>query len=187
MIDQSGQSCSIWAATTELKLESQLSRNISSDVCIVGAGIAGMTTAYLLSLEGKSVVVLDQTAIGGGQTARTTAHLTNVIDDRYFEIERLHGIEGARLTAESHSAAISRIERIVADEQIDCEFERLDGYLFLPPGSSTDRLEREWEAARRAGGQSTVQTELHCLSFTLGPACAFLIRDNFSRSNIWRD
>src|SRR5262245_40311646 len=143
MRDQSGQSHSIWAASTSPPHTSELSGDIAADVCIVGAGIAGMTTAYLLGQEGKTVVVLDQTSIGGGQTARTTAHLTNVVDDRYFELERLHGASGARLAAESHSAAISRIERVVSEEQIDCEFQRLDGYLFLPPGASTDRLDLE--------------------------------------------
>ena len=53
-----------------------------------GAGIAGMTTAYLLGREGKSVVVLDDGPIGGGMTGRTTAHLVNALDDRYFELER---------------------------------------------------------------------------------------------------
>ena len=179
MRDQTGQSCSIWTETTELKRESQLSRGVSGDVCIVGAGIAGMTTAYLLGLEGKGVIVLDQAAIGGGQTARTTAHLTNAVDDRYFEIERLHGVEGARLTAESHSAAISRIERVVAEEQIDCEFERLDGYLFMPPGASTDRLESEWDAARRAGLAVERLDRAPLPLFHTGPCLRFLNQGQF--------
>ena len=89
-----------------------------------------MTTAYLLASEGKRVIVLDDGPIGGGMTGRTTAHLVNALDDRYFELERLHGETGARLAAESHTAAITRIETIVKEEGIDCEFERLDGYLF---------------------------------------------------------
>ena len=56
-----------------------------------------MTTAYLLAREGKTVVVLDDGPIGGGMTERTTAHLSNALDDRYVEIERLHGEEGAKL------------------------------------------------------------------------------------------
>ena len=99
--------------TAEPLLESPLTERISADVCIVGAGIAGMTTAYLLAREGKSVVVLDDGPIGGGMTGRTTAHLVNALDDRYFELERLHGEEGARLAAESHTAAINAIEAIV--------------------------------------------------------------------------
>jgi glycine/D-amino acid oxidase-like deaminating enzyme/nitrite reductase/ring-hydroxylating ferredoxin subunit len=122
-----------------------------ADVCIVGAGIAGMTTAYLLSKEGKSVIVLDDGPIGGGMTGRTTAHLVNALDDRYFELERLHGEKGARLAAESHTAAIDQVEAIVKNEKIDCEFERLDGYLFVPPGEAKKILDDELGAALRAG------------------------------------
>jgi len=65
-----------------------------------------------------------------------TAHLVNALDDRYFELERLHGADVARLAAESHTAAIDQIEAVVNAERIDCEFERLDGYLFVPPRDS---------------------------------------------------
>ena len=68
--------------TSELLLESRLTEEISTDVCIIGAGIAGMSTAYLLAREGKAVVVLDDGPIGGGMTARTTAHLTNALDGK---------------------------------------------------------------------------------------------------------
>jgi glycine/D-amino acid oxidase-like deaminating enzyme len=93
-----------------------------ADVCVVGAGIAGITTAYLLAKQGKSVIVLDDGPVGGGQTQRTTAHLSNCLDVRYFEIERMHGSEGAKLAASSHTAAIDRIESIIGEEQIDCDF-----------------------------------------------------------------
>jgi glycine/D-amino acid oxidase-like deaminating enzyme/nitrite reductase/ring-hydroxylating ferredoxin subunit len=145
------QSRSVWMDTAEVPLESQLTERTTADVCIVGAGIAGMTTAYLLAREGKSVVVLDDGPIGGGMTQRTTAHLVNALDDRYFELERLHGEEGSRLAAESHTAAIDKIEEIAAEEKINCEFERLDGYLFVPPRESKKVLEDELAAAHRAG------------------------------------
>src|SRR5437762_11330931 len=128
------QSKSVWMETAKVPLESSLGDRVSANVCIVGAGIAGMSTAYLLAREGKSVVVLDDGPIGGGMTGRTTAHLVNALDDRYFELERLHGEKGSRLAAQSHAASIDQVERIVTEEEIDCEFERLDGYLFVPPG-----------------------------------------------------
>src|SRR2546421_5502504 len=95
---------SVWA--TEISPRPALDANLIADVCIVGAGIAGLTTAYLLAREGKSVVVLDERTIGGGETSRTTAHLVNALDDRYFDLERLHGERGSRLAAASHTAAI---------------------------------------------------------------------------------
>jgi len=168
------QSRSIWMDTAEVAPESSLAERISADVCIVGAGIAGMSTAYLLAREGKSVVVLDDGPIGGGMTARTTAHLVNALDDRYFEIERLHGEEGARLAAESHTAAINAIEAIVEQEAIKCEFERLDGYLFVPPRESQKVLEDELAAAHRAGLIDIEKVErVPWDSYDTGPALRF--------------
>ncbi len=145
-----------------------------ADVCIVGAGIAGITTAYLLAKQGKSVIVLDDGAVGGGQTQRTTAHLSNALDDRYFEIERLHGSEGAKLAAGSHTAAIDRIESIIAEERIACDFARLDGYLFLPPGEPAELLDHELEAAHRAGlGGVERLPRAPLLNFDTGPCLRF--------------
>ena len=169
-----GQSVSLWMATTAAPNESALAEDIQTDVCIVGAGIAGITTAYLLAKQGKSVIVLDDGAVGGGQTQRTTAHLSNALDDRYFEIERLHGSEGAKLAAGSHSAAIDRIESIVGEEQIACDFVRLDGYLFLPPSGSGELLDRELAAAHRAGlggVERLLRAPLAC--FDTGPCLRF--------------
>lgn len=103
--------------------------------------------------------MLDDGRIGGGMTECTTAHLSNAIDDRYFEIERLHGEKGARIAAQSHTAAIDRIEAKIAEEGIECDFERLDGYLFVPPGDSKVVLEREVKAAHRAGLRDVEQVE----------------------------
>ena len=146
----SQKSKSVWTAVKLLET-SPLQEHLTVDVCVVGGGIAGMSTAYLLASAGKSVAVLDDGPIGGGQTAFTTAHLSNALDDRYFELQRIHGEHGARVAAESHTAAIECIESIVRQESIDCEFQRLDGYLFAPPGESLDVLQREHQAARKAG------------------------------------
>src|SRR5664279_3182088 len=112
------QTESVWMRTETTPACPALTSDIETDVCVVGAGIAGMTTAYLLLQEGKSVVVLDDGPIAGGQTERTTAHITNAIDDRYVQIENWHGADGARLVAASHTAAIDRIEAIVIREGI---------------------------------------------------------------------
>lgn len=165
---------SVWTATAKVPSLSALAENMSADVCIVGAGIAGMTTAYLLAHIGKSVIVLDKGSVGGGYTELTTAHLSNEIDDSYVEIEKLHGAEGARLAAESHTAAIDCIEDIVNKEGIECNFERVDGYLFVPPGESLEVLDNELNAARKAG--LTDVERIGCVpldSFDTGPCLHF--------------
>ena len=156
----SDQTVSIWMATATTPARFPLTANLEADVCVVGGGIAGLTIAYLLARENKSVVILEAAQIGAGMTQRTTAHLTYAIDDRYYEIARLHGDDGARLAAQSHAVAIDKIETIASTEGIECEFERLDGYLFLSPEESTEEdLKRELKAAHRAGLIAVEQVE----------------------------
>jgi glycine/D-amino acid oxidase-like deaminating enzyme/nitrite reductase/ring-hydroxylating ferredoxin subunit len=142
---------SLWHATVDVPDFPPLPRNADCDVCVVGAGIAGLSTAYMLTKAGKKVIVLDDGPIGGGETGRSTAHLTGAMDDRIHVLEQVHGEEGARLAVESHLAAVNRIEEIARIEGIACDFERVDGYLFLAGEDRRSLLEREYEAARRCG------------------------------------
>ena len=162
----------VWIGTAHLPSYAALLSDTTADVCVVGAGIAGLTTAYLLTQVGKSVVVVDDGAVGSGMTSATTAHLANALDDRYIEIERLHGTKGACLAAESHTAAIDRIEEIVAREKIDCDFERIHGYLFPAPGDEA-LIDQELVAARRAGLYNVSKIGRAPLAFDTGPCLQF--------------
>jgi glycine/D-amino acid oxidase-like deaminating enzyme/nitrite reductase/ring-hydroxylating ferredoxin subunit len=169
-----GRTTTVWMATAAMPQERELAADVRADVCIVGAGIAGLTTAYLLAQEGKHVVVLDDGPSAGGETCRTTAHLVSALDDRFYHLERLHGRDGARLAAQSHAASIDRVERIALDEHIDCDFIRLDGYLFVPPGDDLKQLDDELEAAHRAGLTDVSRVERAPItSFNTGPALKF--------------
>jgi glycine/D-amino acid oxidase-like deaminating enzyme/nitrite reductase/ring-hydroxylating ferredoxin subunit len=142
---------SLWKSTAPLRSPPPLARDATCDVCVVGAGIAGLSTAYALSLDGARVLVLDKGPVGGGETAQTTAHLSSALDDRFTALERMHGEEGARLARDSHQAAIEWIAAAVQREGAECQFERVDGYLAPAPGTSRGELEEELAAARRAG------------------------------------
>ena len=149
---ESGNTRSLWHATAGELERTPLKNDARADVCVVGAGIAGMMTAYHLAREGRNVIVIDDGPIGGGETGRTTAHLSDALDDRYVTLEQLHGESGARLAAQSHRAAIERIAEIVHEEGIDCDFTWVDGYLFpAPPQSTEDDLAEELDCAQRAG------------------------------------
>lgn len=171
-LEKSQSTESVWAATSELPECPHLAEDVQADVCIVGAGIAGLTTGYLLTKAGKSVVIVDDGPIVSGMTQVTTAHLSSVIDDRFVEIEKWHGERGAFLAAESHARAIDRIESIAQELQAECDFARLDEYLFLAPGDRKEMLDHELAAARRAGVHAEMVPRAP-LGYETGPAIRF--------------
>eukprot|EP00850_Spirogloea_muscicola_P004665 SM000020S06015 [mRNA] locus=s20:411811:415246:+ [translate_table: standard] len=131
----------------------KLEKNEVADVVVVGAGIAGLSIAYNLVRSGKSVVVLEYRVRGAGQTGRTTAHLMPWNDDYYYMLEKEFGTSKTWLVGDSHRQAIDWIERVCKEEGIDCNFKRLDGYLFANDDSSDtlQKLQQEFEASKRAG------------------------------------
>lgn len=145
-----GESVPLWIET-KMPEFTELRENLTVDVAIVGGGIAGLTTAYLLMKAGFKVCVLEAYGLASGQSARTTAQFVTALDNRYFELENFHGAEVAKLTAESHRAAIDQVEKIVLDEKIDCDLEKLSGFLFARDDSRPHILQRELKAARQAG------------------------------------
>jgi glycine/D-amino acid oxidase-like deaminating enzyme/nitrite reductase/ring-hydroxylating ferredoxin subunit len=148
--DSSG-TVSIWMDTAEMPEYTPIIKDARCDVVIVGAGIAGLTSAYLLAKTGRKVIVLDDGPVGMGETSRTTAHISPALDDRYQRIEQMFGEDGAKYAAESHLAALNRIEAIVREEGIVCDFTRLDGYLFLGGEDTVEILEQELVATHKAG------------------------------------
>jgi glycine/D-amino acid oxidase-like deaminating enzyme/nitrite reductase/ring-hydroxylating ferredoxin subunit len=171
---------SVWHKTAEVPRFPPLAEDLGADVCVIGAGVAGLSTALFLAREGLSVVVVDGGPIGGGETGRTTAHLATALDDRFREVERLHGARGAQLAYQSQAAAVDAIERVVVEESIECAFRRLDGYLFLGAGESESFLDEEFDAARRAGCASVERlAKLHVAGRDLGPCLRFLRQGEF--------
>lgn len=170
----SGSTRSVWMETVNMPSFPPLESDARAAVCVIGAGMAGMMTAYLLVRAGRDVIVVDDGPIGGGETSRTTAHITAALDDGYSDIAKVHGEEGARAAAASHTAAINRLESIAAAEDIDCDFERVDGYLFAGPRQHRRDLEKELHAARRAGlTDLEIVSRVPLDSFDSGPALRF--------------
>ena len=110
MRSDSGNTVSVWMDTTKMPTFPSLEEDLSCDVCIVGAGIVGLTTAYHLVNEGADVVVLDDGPVCGGETSRTTAHLSCVLDDRFQWLERVHG-ERARARVDREPRSSDRPHR----------------------------------------------------------------------------
>jgi glycine/D-amino acid oxidase-like deaminating enzyme/nitrite reductase/ring-hydroxylating ferredoxin subunit len=121
------------------------------DVAVIGSGIAGLSTAYELSQRGRSVIVIDRGPIAGGMTARTSAHLAPLCDDLMSEMQKIKGEKLSKLFYESQAAAVDRIEEIQKSEGIDCDFRRLDGYLFQGDDMPSDVIDEELDAVRAVG------------------------------------
>jgi glycine/D-amino acid oxidase-like deaminating enzyme/nitrite reductase/ring-hydroxylating ferredoxin subunit len=145
------RSRSCWMEEAPVLNAPPLTGDASCDVVVVGSGIAGLSTAYELSRFGRSVIVIDMGEIGYGMTARTTAHLATELDDFYSELIKVRGEDEARLYYDSQVAAVNRIEAIVRDEGIDCDFVRVDGYLYPAEESHKADLEEEYQACRQIG------------------------------------
>lgn len=148
----SGETVSTWM---EIAPFSPLKGSVSTtcDVCIVGAGIAGLSAAYHLAKAGKSVVVVDMGPIAGGQTGRTSAHLTWKTDELFSVFAKELGDDKARMIADSHREAINHIEEICLVEGIDCDFARVDGYLFAENVDEDSDIKDEFEALHKIGYQ----------------------------------
>jgi glycine/D-amino acid oxidase-like deaminating enzyme/nitrite reductase/ring-hydroxylating ferredoxin subunit len=142
---------SIWMDTEVYPGTDALDTNIAVDTVVVGSGIAGLSTAYELAARGQKVVVIDRGRIGGGMTARTTAHLTSLCDESFASLIEVKGVEVARHFYASQSASIDRIEQIQNAEAIQCDFRRLDGYLFPALGRDPSELDKNLEADRKVG------------------------------------
>ncbi|MBY0547874.1 MAG: FAD-dependent oxidoreductase [Candidatus Obscuribacterales bacterium] len=150
MNPEAGTSISLWMTTCNLPDFHPLAEDLECDVCVIGAGITGLSAAYYLAKSGKRVVVLEDGPVCGGETQRTTAHLTDVVDDRFANLAKAHGVDAARLVYESHRDAIAAIERNIADNEIFCDFKRVNGYLFNAENDSFE-LKSEMDALQNIG------------------------------------
>ncbi|HZZ28547.1 MAG TPA: FAD-dependent oxidoreductase [Pirellulales bacterium] len=130
----------------------QLKQDASFDVVVVGGGITGITTAYLLKKAGKKVCLLEHRRIGSVDTGLTTAHLTYVLDLRISKLVSTFGERVASLVLEAGALAVDMIESIVNEEHIDCDFKRVPGFLTAPFRQATDRrLKKDAQAASKLG------------------------------------
>jgi glycine/D-amino acid oxidase-like deaminating enzyme/nitrite reductase/ring-hydroxylating ferredoxin subunit len=125
-----------WLDAAPIPSFSKLESDARVDVVVVGAGITGLTTAYLLASAGKSVAVLERGQCAGVDTGHTTAHLTMVTDKRLSELARSLGRSHAQAVWDAGLAAIAQIDAIVREAKIACAFEWNVGYLHAPAGQA---------------------------------------------------
>jgi glycine/D-amino acid oxidase-like deaminating enzyme/nitrite reductase/ring-hydroxylating ferredoxin subunit len=118
-----------WVDSAPIQKFPRLQRNINVDVVVIGAGVTGITVAYLLKKSGSTVALIERERVASIDTGHTTAHLTYVTDVELQELARNFGENHAQATWDAGAAAIDEIERIVGEEGIECEFTRVPAYL----------------------------------------------------------
>lgn len=147
----SGENLSCWLADSARRQYLPLIANSDADVVVIGGGLAGLSIAYNLIKRGIKVILLEDGLLASGESGRTTAHLATAIDNRFYHLIKTFGKEDTSLIYQSHVEAVNFIERTAEEEKIDCDFMRVDGYLFPHHTDTVESLEREYDAAREAG------------------------------------
>lgn len=137
---------SIWSRTVEIPERECLEEELRADAVVIGAGMSGLLTAFLLEESGLKTVVLEAERIAGGQTKNTTAKITSQHGMIYKKLTEDFGERKAALYGQAHEAAIGELEKLIKDKEINCHFSRLPGYLY----SQKDRASLE-EEAKAAG------------------------------------
>ncbi|MHC3469615.1 FAD-dependent oxidoreductase [Streptomyces sp. 7R007] len=150
---------SYWLQTAPGAPHPPLAEDIRVDVAVIGAGMAGLSTAWELARAGRSVAVLEADRVAAGVTGHTTAKLTALHTLIYDRLRRTRGAEGARLYARSQSAAIERAAAIVDELGIACEWEERSAYTYVCDAGRVDEVRAEARAAREAGLPASFTTE----------------------------
>ena len=142
---------SLWITTSDSGASPAIELGGPVDVAIVGAGICGLTLARLLVAAGASVVVLEAGSIAAGATGNTTAKVSALQGTTLSELEARVGAERSGVYAAANGAAVERVARFVADDDIDCDFERAPACTYATDPEGAQRVDREHDAARSAG------------------------------------
>ncbi|KAJ9628492.1 hypothetical protein H2203_002391 [Taxawa tesnikishii (nom. ined.)] len=130
-MNTSGASDAVWVHTEPYNKRphfDKLKQDLDTEVCVIGSGITGVSTAYELVKRGLDVVLVEAREILSGETGRTSGHLANALDDGYTNIKGKFGDKGAAIAAESHTWALEHVGDVAKELGIECEYRKLPGY-----------------------------------------------------------
>ncbi|MGU8447957.1 FAD-dependent oxidoreductase [Clostridium perfringens] len=161
---------SVWSESCKFRKRDALNKDIKTDVLVIGAGIAGVLTAYMLKQKGREVVLIDAVEIASGNTKNTTAKITSQHDLIYSKLIAEFGEEKARQYAKANELAIKKYKEIIEDKRIECDFEEKPAYVYSL--NEIDVLKEEVEAAKNLGIDAEFVDEAN-LPFKINGAVKF--------------
>ncbi|XZM34306.1 FAD-dependent oxidoreductase [Clostridium perfringens] len=161
---------SVWSESCKFRKREALNKDIKTDVLVIGAGIAGILTAYMLKQKGREVVLIDAAEIASGNTKNTTAKITSQHDLIYSKLISEFGEEKARQYAKANELAIKKYKEIIEYKRIECDFEEKPAYVYSL--NEVDVLKEEVEAAKNLGIDAEFVQEVN-LPFKIKGAVKF--------------
>ena len=161
---------SVWSESCKFRKREALNKDIKTDVLVIGAGIAGILTAYMLKQKGREVVVIDAAEIASGNTKNTTAKITSQHDLIYSKLIAEFGEEKARQYAKANELAIKKYKEIIEDKRIECDFEEKPAYVYSL--NEVDVLKEEAKVAKNLGIDAEFVQEAN-LPFKINGAVKF--------------
>lgn len=150
----------IWRAKAPKKSYPSLTEDTDVDVAIIGGGITGITTAYLLANSGQKVALLESFEVGCGTTAASTGNLYTMVDARLHHVQSKFNDKTAGAVAESRTAAVDLIENLVQKYEIPCNFQRKPWFLYTETGQKDETIEKEKKSLEKFGLQVKELREL---------------------------
>ena len=152
MVAKNTETTPYWTTSATFPPFTKLDKDLETDVVVVGAGVTGLTAAYLLAKSGKQVVVLERDRCAFTDTGHTTAHLTMVTDTRMTDLVKRFGRDHAQAVWDAGLAAIATIDDVVREHDIDCGFDWVDGYLHAADAKEdAEDLKEDAQLARDLG------------------------------------
>lgn len=148
---------SYWVESAPPPEFTELTSDVSTDVCVIGGGIVGVTTALLLKRAGKKVALVEQDGVFRGTTGYTTAKVTSGHSVTYSKLEKKHGAATAKAYAAANEAGLAKVREL--GEGTDCDLETKTNYVYSESAEKVDSIKSEVEAARRAGLDVSFVTE----------------------------
>ena len=145
---------SYWKVFKEKDFE-KLQENMKVDVCIIGGGLTGLTTAYYLTKQGKSVALLEKDTICSHTSGGNTGKITSQHGLFYDYLIESNGMKFAKDYFEANEEAISNIRQIVKDEKIECEFKVLPAYIFTQKEDDVEKIRKEVKTTKKIGIDSS--------------------------------
>lgn len=152
---------SFWLETNKTNKYKTLEENIECDVCVIGGGITGISCAYYLSKNNFKTVVLEKDKIASKTTGHTTAKITSQHDLFYDYLIMSKGVEYAQKYYNANEEAITNIENIIKKENIECDFKRVDSYVYTKDINLVDDIKKEVEAVKSIDGNCSFEKELN--------------------------